>query len=195
MALLREFVTLDYDKALIKEAKEKGEPVVLKKALLQRADAPNQNNRVYKKAILEREIDRYMKVVKENRALGELDHPSDSVVNLKNVSHVIRDVWWSGNEVFGSVEILPTNAGKIVRDLIESNITLGISSRGIGDTIRDEMTGYDAVDESFQLICFDLVSEPSTVNAFLFESKGIQVPVDNRLFKVNSILDSILKKQ
>jgi hypothetical protein len=200
MALLREFVTLDYDKALIKEAKEKGEPVVLKKALLQKCDEQNQNGRIYPRKILEREVSRYMDVVRDNRATGQADHPDSSVVELKDVSHIIRDIWWEGPAVWGTIQILDTPAGNIIQQLLSAGIRLGVSSRGIGETIKDEATGAEIVDESFQLICWDIVSEPSTRGAFIVsEGRGVQMTptttTNSKIHRVNSILDSILKKQ
>ena len=192
MALLREFISLEYDRELIKEASKVGGPVVLKKALLQRASSPNQNKRIYPRSILEREIENYKKVVADNRATGELDHPESSVVELKNISHIIRDVWWDGEEVYGTLEILNTPSGNIVKSLMESGVKIGISSRGVGET-RKNSDGFDEVDESFLLVSFDLVSEPSTINAFLFEGVQRNTFQSTRLQKINSILDEILK--
>jgi hypothetical protein len=154
--ILREYLALTYDKNIVKEAKEKGLSIAVK-ALLQRADAPNQNNRVYPMSILQREVENYKKAIIEGRATGELDHPESSIVSLQNVSHIVREVWWQGNEVMGTVEILNTPKGKIAQELMEAGVRLGISSRGVGEVIKNE-SGHDVVDESFMLVAFDLVA-------------------------------------
>ena len=129
--LITEWSTFDYDVNLIKEQKEAGKPLIMK-GILQKAETLNQNGRVYPKGILEREIRNYQKFIKENRALGELDHPDSSVVELKNASHNIKEAYMEGNIVYGTVEILNTPSGKILQSLVESGVTLGISSRGVG---------------------------------------------------------------
>jgi hypothetical protein len=125
----------------------------------------NQNGRIYPAPILEREVRNYQKFIQENRALGELDHPESSVVELKNASHIIREAYMNEGICYGSVEILDTPSGKILQSLIETGITLGISSRGVGSTQRDG--DHDVVQDDFQLICWDFVSEPSTPGAFM----------------------------
>ena len=136
------------------------------KGILQRAGAENQNGRVYPKEILEREIGKYQTLIKERRALGELDHPDSSVINLKNVSHNIKEVHWEGNDVVGTVEILPTPSGNILKELLRAGILLGISSRGMGSTqpMKDNKL---LVGEDFELIGWDFVSNPSTHGAFM----------------------------
>lgn len=138
----------------------------LVKGVLQRSGAENQNGRVYPREVLEREIDKYQTLVKERRALGELDHPDSSVINLKNVSHNIKEVHWEGNDVIGTVEILPTPSGNILKELLRAGILLGISSRGMGSTqpIKDNKL---LVGEDFELIGWDFVSNPSTHGAFM----------------------------
>jgi len=197
MLLLREFHSLSYDNKLVKEARSNNQPVVVK-ALLQRADSLNQNGRRYPRTILEREITNYEKAISEGRACGELDHPESSIVNLANISHVIREVWWDGDDVLGSVEILPTPKGKIALDLMSSGIKLGISSRGVGETEKDD-EGNDVVDESYMLVAFDLVSEPSTQEAWLMkEGKEISFAVGSRSIpkadRLNRIINEILGK-
>lgn len=194
--LLREYVGLNYDKNIIKEAREKGIPITMK-AILQRAEAKNQNGRRYPRPILEREIDNYQKAVSEGRATGEMDHPESSVVELQNVSHVIREIWWEGDEVMGTVEILNTPKGKIAQDLMEAGIKIGISSRGVGDVQKDE-EGVDVVDESFMLVSFDIVSEPSTESAWLM-AEGKEINIDNirsmvpKVDRINRIMNEILR--
>ncbi len=140
--------------------------VVLVKGVLQRADAQNQNGRVYPKEILEREVKKYQQLITEKRALGELDHPESSVVSLKNVSHNIRECSWNGDDVVGVVEILPTPSGNILKELLRAGIRLGISSRGMGSV--ESMGGNKVkVGEDFELIGWDFVSNPSTQGAFM----------------------------
>ena len=138
----------------------------LVKGVLQRAGAENQNGRVYPMEVLKREVDKYQTLIKERRALGELDHPDSSVINLKNVSHNIKEVHWEGNDVVGTVEILPTPSGNILKELLRAGILLGISSRGMGSTqpMKDNKL---LVGEDFELIGWDFVSNPSTHGAFM----------------------------
>lgn len=197
--LLREFIDLRYDKNLIKEAKEKKAPILVP-AIIQRADAVNQNKRIYPRPILEREVENYRKAVLEGRATGELDHPDSTVVSLERVSHVIREIGWNGNDVVGTIEILNTPTGRIAQELMEAGVKLGISSRGVGETIRTN-EGYDMVDESFMLVAFDLVSEPSTQNAWLGGAmhegkvtKDVIRKMVPKVDRVNRIVNEILRK-
>jgi hypothetical protein len=136
------------------------------KGILQRAGAENQNGRVYPMAILQREAKRYETLIKERRALGELDHPDSSVINLKNVSHNVREIHWEGNDLCGTVEILPTPSGNILKELLRAGILLGISSRGMG-SVSNIGEGKVEVGEDFELIGWDFVSNPSTHGAFM----------------------------
>ena len=138
----------------------------LVKGILQRAGAPNQNNRRYPKEILERECQKYQQLIKERRALGELDHPDSTVINLKNVSHNIKEIWWDGDDLCGTVEVLSTPSGNILKELLKAGILLGISSRGMGST--KPLSGNKVeVSEDFELIGWDFVSNPSTHGAFM----------------------------
>jgi hypothetical protein len=138
----------------------------LVKGVLQRAGAENQNGRVYPRNILDREVKKYQQLIQERRALGELDHPESTVINLKNVSHNIKEVHWEGDDVVGTVEILPTPSGNILKELIRAGILLGISSRGMGST--EPLSGNRVqVKEDFELLCWDFVSNPSTHGAFM----------------------------
>ena len=162
---------------------------------LQEADVQNGNGRIYPRKILEREMKSYQKLVKEKRALGELDHPEDSVINLKNASHMVTDVWWDGPSVMGKVKILNTTSGKILRELVNDGVKLGISSRGLGSV--SEAQGRTIVEDDFQLICFDFVSEPSTPNAFmgLSEGKSYKEPnVFTKADKINRLLNDIVEE-
>ena len=138
----------------------------LVKGILQRAGAENQNGRVYPMPILQREAKKYETLIKERRALGELDHPDSSVINLKNVSHNVKEIHWEGNDLCGTVEILPTPSGNILKELLRAGILLGISSRGMG-SVSNIGEGKVEVGEDFELIGWDFVSNPSTHGAFM----------------------------
>lgn len=138
----------------------------LVKGILQRAGAENQNGRVYPKGILERESKKYEQLIKERRALGELDHPDSSVINLKNVSHNIKEIYWNGEDLMGVVEILPTPSGNILKELLQAGILLGISSRGMG-SVKPIGQNKVEVGDDFELIGWDFVSNPSTHGAFM----------------------------
>ena len=165
--------------------------------VLQRAGAKNQNGRVYPKHILERECKRYqIEYIDQHRALGELDHPESSVVNLNNVSHNVLKIWWSGDDLKGAVQILDTPSGKILKELFKAGITLGISSRGLGSVKELRNEGVVEVQEDFELICWDFVSNPSTHGAFMqpthmHESVNKNITT-NKYVKTNNIITSIL---
>ena len=163
--LLTSWQPFDYSKQSIQESRELNGGKIVLKGILQKSDTLNQNGRIYPRVILEREVRNYQKFIHENRALGECDHPDSSVVELKNVSHIVREAYMEGDVCMGAVELLDTPAGKILQSLVESGVTLGISSRGVGST-RSE-GGYQVVQDDFQLICWDFVSEPSTPGAFM----------------------------
>lgn len=184
--LLCGYVPLEYDRSLVTEAAQSGNGTLYIKGILQRADAKNQNGRVYPKSILEREAKKYMQLVKERRALGELDHPESTVVNLKNVSHNVIEMHWEGSDLVGTIEILSTPSGNIVKELMKNGIRLGVSSRGVGSVIQlDEETVQ--VDEDFSLICFDIVSNPSTHGAFLAE--GVNTALNQaRYDRINNLI-------
>lgn len=187
--LITEWVNFEYDPKLIKEQVEAGQPLMMK-GILQKAETLNQNGRIYPRAILEREIRNYQKFIKENRALGELDHPDSSVVELKNASHTIREAYMEGDIVYGTVEVLNTPSGKILQSLVESGITLGISSRGVGSTRSKGDT--QIVQDDFQLICWDFVSEPSTPGAFMMkEGKEVSPQFINEVFNKTDRIDRI----
>ena len=193
--LLTEWLPLSVDTKSLNENRSDNGTITLS-GIIQRANTLNQNGRVYPIGILSREIDNYQKLIRENRALGECDHPESSVVELKNVSHVVREAYMDGEDVYGTIELLNTPSGKILQSLIESGITVGISSRGVGST--RSRGGNDEVQDDFQLICFDMVSEPSTPGAYMLrEGKEIsQEEIDqnfNKTDKIDRIFNSILK--
>ena len=153
-------------KSVLKEAK--GRPGVFEvEGVMQRAVAENQNGRVYSKSILEREAKKYItEFVKNGNAFGELDHPESPVVSLKNASHIVKDLWWKGNDLMGRVELLNTPSGNIVKEIIKAGHTIGISSRGTG-SVNQTNEGTLEVQQDFELVCWDFVSNPSTHGAFM----------------------------
>ena len=192
--VLREWTPISCSKEMLKESIEKYGKVMLS-GIIQRANTLNQNGRVYPRPILEREVMNYQKMIRENRALGECDHPDTSVVELKNVSHIVREAYMQGDDVYGKIEILDTPSGKIIQSLIESGVTLGISSRGVGSTVAQG--GNQVVQDDFQLICFDMVSEPSTPGAFMLkEHKVLRKDLDkifNQTDKIDRMFNEILR--
>jgi hypothetical protein len=194
--LLREWYPLTVDKSVISESMRSNGGKLFLKGILQKAETLNQNGRIYPKPILEREVRNYQKLIDENRALGECDHPDTAVVELKNTSHIVREAYMQGDVVYGTIEILPTPSGKIIQDLISSGVTLGISSRGVGSV--QNVGGNTIVQEDFQLICFDMVSEPSTPGAYMLsEGKKVNTndlgKVFNESDKINRIFNDILE--
>ena len=188
-SLITEWIPFDIDKKVLEEQKRTGGPMLMK-GILQKSETVNQNGRIYPKVILEREIRNYQKFIKENRALGELDHPDSSVVELKNASHMVREAYMEGNVVYGTVEILNTPSGQILQSLVESGVTLGISSRGVGSTVPQGQ--YQMVQDDFQLICWDFVSEPSTPGAFMMrEGREFTRKQLNEIFNKSDRIDRI----
>ena len=176
---------------LLSEGKlsDRGNPIV--EGILATAEVKNGNGRYYSKDLWEREIGKYMGLVKENRAMGELDHPESQVINLKNVSHNIKDVWWDGDKVMGKLEILPTPSGNILKALIESGITVGVSSRGMGSL--KQVGELMEVQDDFELLCWDFVSTPSNPDSFMHLVKeGLDFSKQNNYLKVNTIISEIL---
>lgn len=196
MKLLASYEVLDYTPEMIKESIDKNNGKIILKGIIQKADTLNQNGRIYEKSVLERELRNYQKFIIENRALGELDHPDASVVNLKNVSHIIREAYMEGNTVYGTIEVLDkTPSGAILKGLVESGVKIGISSRGVGSTRKQG--DYYVVQDDFQLICFDVVSEPSTPGAFILPEGKTITPDDlrvifNKTDRIDRIINDIL---
>lgn len=159
---------------------------------LQEAEVQNGNGRVYPYKVLVREVQNYKKVVAEKRALGELDHPDDSVVNLRNASHLVTDIWMEDKSVMGKIKVLDTPSGQTLRALVDGGCQMGISSRGLGSV--SEGNGSVTVNEDFQLICFDMVSEPSTPGAYmnLRESKLRTEDVYTKADRINRALNDVL---
>ena len=197
--LLTEYRTFKVDKRLVEASIKENKSLVVK-GVIQRAEAKNQNGRIYPREILEREIKKYAEgPIKERRALGELDHPESSVINLQNVSHNVTKVKMVGDDVYGEVEILSTPAGNILKELFRNGITVGISSRGMG-SVQESGNGTVEVQDDFELLCFDFVSTPSTHGAFMkpagralqeLQEGKIQVP-EYKYTNVNNIIRDII---
>ena len=162
--------------------------------VLQHGGEKNGNGRVYPPKVLMREMTNYQKLIDEKRALGEMDHPESSVVELKNVSHMVTRYWNEGNVVKGVIKVLPTPMGNILRSLVESGVQCGISSRGLG-SVNETQGGEIIVQEDFQLICFDVVADPSTKGAFMSQLREHQEtqPIFNKNDRVNRLMNSILE--
>ena len=163
--------------------------------IMQMTETQNGNGRVYPHKTMVREVKNYQKLVQENRALGELDHPDDSVINLKNASHMVTEIWMDGQKVMGKMKILETPSGKILKELVNGGVTVGVSSRGMGSV--SEQSGQTMVEDDFQLICFDMVSEPSTPGAFMMrEAKDLDVSqVFTKADRINRLLNEVLDEQ
>jgi hypothetical protein len=198
--LLVEVQTFRADPAMLRESLEKPNVPFRVKGILQRAGIKNQNGRIYPKEVLLREAQKFSDTfIRERRALGELDHPESSVVNLKNVSHNIVEMHWEGDDLIGTAEVLTTPSGNILRELFRNGINLGISSRALGSLNKiSENTAM--VGDDLELIAFDFVSNPSTAGAFMFmdqhqpmmESVQHKNPVTNKWESVDKIVRDIL---
>jgi len=195
LKLLTEWTPLSYSKNSINESMSSNSGKIILRGVLQRCDTLNQNGRIYPRSILEREITNYQKFIRERRALGECDHPDSSVVELKNASHLVTSAHLDGDDVVGTIEILETPTGEILKSLIKAGVTLGISSRGVGSTRSQGES--QVVQEDFQLICFDMVSEPSTPGAFMLrEGKISKSDLDNYFTatdRIDRIFNDIIK--
>jgi hypothetical protein len=159
--------------------------------IMQMAETVNGNGRMYPSSVLQKEVKNYQKLVQDRRALGELDHPDDSVINLKNASHLVTSCWMEDKKVMGKIKVLETPSGKILRSLVEGGCAIGISSRGMGSVT--ESNGQTIVEDDFQLICFDVVSEPSTPGAFMMkEAKEYKNEVFTKSDRIYRLLNEVL---
>jgi hypothetical protein len=194
--IIDSYQTFDYEVIKLNEATDadKSDGKIMMKGILQKADVLNQNGRVYPLHVLEREVRNYQKFILENRAMGELDHPPESVVSLKNVSHIVREAYIEKGVVYGSIEVLhKTPSGAILKGLVESGVKIGISSRGVGSTKKQG--DYQVVADDFQLICWDVVSEPSTSGAFMIpEGKEFNILDLKRIFTKSDRIDRLLNE-
>ncbi len=195
--LLIDYTPFEVSPTQINESLSKNNGKLVVKGVLQRAEAKNQNGRIYPKETLMREATKYAEsFIKEKRALGELDHPDSSVVNLQNASHNVLDMGWNGDDLYGTVEVLSTPSGNILKELFKCGIKLGISSRGMG-SVKEVMGEGDntlEVQPDFELIAFDFVSNPSTHGAFLSPiSEGKKINVD-KYASVDKLITDIIKE-
>ena len=195
--LLTEYRPFRVKKQLAEQAVKENKPLIVT-GVLQRAEAKNQNERVYPRNVLEREIQKYIDgPIKDRRAMGELDHPESSIVNLQNVSHNIRKCWWEGDDVMGEFEILDTPAGKILKALFAAGLMLGVSSRGMGSVEENLNEGTLEVQSDFELLCWDFVSTPSTHGAYMtptgraLQEGKTQIP-EYKYTNVNNIIRDII---
>jgi hypothetical protein len=201
--LIVDYLPFEVKPEQINESLKENDGKLIVRGVLQRAEAKNQNGRVYPRDILHREAKKYAKeFIKERRAMGELDHPESSVVNLQNVSHNVREMHWEGDNLLGTVEVLGTPSGNILKELFKSGIKLGISSRGMGSVetvMEDSGDQVTQVQPDFELIAFDFVSNPSTHGAFMHpmnESVDKNQPVGRtcgEYCKVESIINDIMR--
>jgi hypothetical protein len=203
--LLIDHIPFTVAKLTLNESKSSGGRMILE-GKLQAADTKNGNGRVYPKDILNREVEKYVKgPIANNNAMGELDHPESSVINLSNVSHNIKKVWWNGDDLMGTLELLNTPSGKIAMELVSAGIPLGISSRGMGSV--KQLGETVEVQDDFELLCWDLVSVPSTPEAYMFPVDGNTNKFSGKLneskqyksnkdySKVNSLITEIICSQ
>jgi hypothetical protein len=201
--LLVEIQTFKCDPYMLRESLTKPNVPFRVKGVLQRAGVKNQNGRIYPKEVLLREAQKYSETfVRERRALGELDHPESSVVNLKNVSHNVTEMHWEGDDLVGTVEVLTTPSGNILRDLFRNGINVGISSRALG-SLNKISENTSMVGEDLELIAFDFVSNPSTAGAFMFLDQSqpmlesvqrVKNPTTNKWVSVHRIVRDILNE-
>jgi hypothetical protein len=158
-------------------------------AVLQKYNTPNRNGRTYPEKILKREAENYKKMIQKGTALSELNHPESSLIDLDRVSHAITEVWWEGNVLMGKIKLLTSpgfhesgicsTKGDLAANYLRQGVTLGISSRGVGSLKK--IGEQNEVQDDFELICFDLVSSPSTPGAYLFLNKDDKHLYDENL--------------
>jgi hypothetical protein len=168
-----------------------GNPII--EGILATVEVKNGNGRYYSRNLWEREIKKYLEIVKQNRATGELDHPESSIINLKNVSHIIRELWWDNDHIMGKIEILPTASGNILKALIENRVQVGVSSRGMGSL--KQMGEIMEVQDDFELLCWDFVSNPSNPGSYMHlvkEGKEFNSNLTNKYTNVNTLITEIL---
>jgi len=174
------------------EAKRLSNGNMVVSGLVQATDKPNANRRIYPYQTLFEQVQKYIAgPIAENRALGELDHPESSIINLKNVSHNIVRLYWEGKDLYGDVEILPTPSGNILRELFRNNITVGISSRAMG-SVTPIGEGLVQVEDDLDLICWDFVSTPSTYGAYMKPVGGLRESIDHSIAKPTSKINQLI---
>ena len=198
--LLVDYLPFEVEPDQINESMKENGGKVIVRGVLQRAESKNQNGRVYPKDILMREANKYTEeFINQRRAMGELDHPESSVVNLQNVSHNVKKMHFEGDNLMGEVEVLPTPSGNILKELFKAGIKLGISSRGMGsvETVNENGAEAQEVQPDFELIAFDFVSNPSTHGAFMYPvNESVDKTQDrscDEYCKVESIINDIMR--
>ena len=197
MKLLREYYELCdggiCQDLLTEEEKQRvAEGAIILSGVMQMSETQNGNGRIYPHKILQREVNSYMMMVKERRALGELDHPDTSVINLANASHLVTEIWMEEKKCMGKIEVLNTPSGRVLKELVNAGVKLGISSRGMGSV--SESNGITMVEDDFQLICFDMVSDPSTPGAFMMSEAKQPSNIFTKADKMNRSLNNFLYK-
>jgi len=198
--LLVDYLPFEVEPDQINESMKENNGKLVVRGVLQRAESKNQNGRVYPKDILMREANKYTEeFINQRRAMGELDHPESSVVNLQNVSHNVKKMHFEGDNLMGEVEVLPTPSGNILKELFKAGIKLGISSRGMGsvETVNENGAEAQEVQPDFELIAFDFVSNPSTHGAFMYPvNESVDKTQDrscDEYCKVESIINDIMR--
>ena len=188
--LLIETQTLKFSPNSLNEnvSKENGNLVV--EGILATCEVKNGNGRYYARDLWEREMKKYKDLIKERRSLGELDHPESQVINLQNVSHLVTDYSWDGDNIMGKIEILPTPTGNILKELIKNGVTVGVSSRGMGSL--EQRGDIMEVQDDFELLCWDFVSTPSNPGSFMGVLQEGKNTVTYDYTKVNSLIHEIL---
>ena len=164
--LLIETHTVKISPSQLTENVNKESGNLLVEGILATAEVKNGNGRYYSRSLWDREMDKYNELIEQRRSMGELDHPESTVINLKNVSHLISEYWWDGDNVMGKIEILPTPSGNILKELIKSGVTVGVSSRGMG-SLEENRMGVLEVQDDFELLCWDFVSTPSNPGSYM----------------------------
>lgn len=198
--LLTETILFVPKPILLLEGKKPTGGNIFVEGLLGTAEKINGNGRYYKKELWEREIEKFNQRIKEGstETAGELDHPDSQIINLKNISHAIRKIWWDGDKIMGVIEVfcdpgeLGTSAGRIFGALIKNGLKVGISSRGAGTL--DESSEPAEVQDDFELLTWDAVSNPSNKGSWMKESKTLNESQQNiyKYSKVDNIINEIL---
>jgi len=188
--LLIETHTIKISPSQLTENVSKESGNLLVEGILATAEVKNGNGRYYSKQLWDREMDKYNELIEQRRSMGELDHPESTVINLKNVSHLISEYWWDGDNVMGKIEVLPTPSGNILKELIKSGVTVGVSSRGMGSL--EDRGGVMEVQEDFELLCWDFVSTPSNPGSYMTTLNEGKNMITYDYTSVNKIVHEIL---
>ena len=188
--LIIETHTLQLSPTSLTESVNKSNGNMVVEGILATCEVKNGNGRYYSKELWEREMDRYSELIEQRRSMGELDHPESQVINLQNVSHLISEYRWDGDNIIGKIEVLPTPAGDILKALVGNGVTVGVSSRGMG--LLQEINGVMEVQDDFELLCWDFVSTPSNPGSYMHMIKEGKETISYDYTKVNNIIHEIL---